>query len=159
MKRLARAAALTAAGAVFVAACSDSPDPDVLARGASVYATHCASCHGARLEGQPNWKTRLPDGTSSAPPHNDTGHTWHHSDRWLFHVVENGMVPPLVRPGYKSGMPAFGDQLSDAEIRAVLAYIKSHWSEETRRKRDELLANRQAKAREPWRAFRKLETR
>lgn len=153
------AAAVTAAGAVLLVACSDNPDPEVLARGASVYATHCASCHGARLEGQPDWKTKLPGGTSPAPPHDDTGHTWEHPDRWLFHVIENGMAPPLVRPGYKSGMPAFGDKLSDAEIRAVLSYIKSHWSEETRRKREELLANRQAKARDPWRGFRKHETR
>ena len=31
-----------------------------LERGADIYATNCASCHGAKLEGQPDWKRRLP---------------------------------------------------------------------------------------------------
>lgn len=151
-------AALTAAAALGLAACSDKPDPDLLARGAGVYAAHCGSCHGARLEGQPNWKSRLPDGKRPAPPHDDSGHTWDHTDKWLFHVVESGMIPPFVRPGRESGMPAFGDKLSDAEIRAVIAYIKSQWSDETRRRRDELLASRRTSARDPWRAFRKLDS-
>jgi mono/diheme cytochrome c family protein len=30
-------------------------------------------------------------------------------------------------------MPGFADRLSDAEIRAVLGYIKSQWSERNRR--------------------------
>lgn len=149
-----RMAALTAV-ALALSACSGEPDPDVLAKGALVYATHCASCHGARLEGQPNWSDKRSDAKPAAPPHDDSGHTWAHSDKWLFHVVENGMDPTRADPGRESGMPAFGEKLSDAEIRAVVSYIKSHWSDETHRKRDELLASRRAKARDPWRAFRK----
>ena len=101
--------------ALALSACSDDPDPDVLARGALLYAAHCASCHGARLEGQPNWKSELADGKQAAPPHDDSGHTWAHSDKWLFHVVENGTNPPLVRPGRESSKLAFGEKLSDAE--------------------------------------------
>lgn len=84
-----------------------------------------------------------------APPHDDSGHTWQHTDNWLFHVVERGMVPPLVRPGYQSDMPAFKGTLSESEIRTVPAYIKSRWSAETHRKREELLAKRQAETRSP----------
>lgn len=127
---------------LFLAGCGEQADPKTLVRGEKVYMTHCAACHGAKLEGQPNWKEKLPDGRLPAPPHNDTGHTWQHSDRWLFHVVERGFVPPMTKRGYKSDMPAFGDKLSDGEIRAVVAYIKAHWSEETNRKRERELRRR-----------------
>lgn len=41
------------------------------------------------------------------------------------------MVPDKYAPaGYESDMPAFGGILSDDEIRAVLAFIKSTWPEE-----------------------------
>jgi len=90
-----------------------------------VYAQNCASCHGAKLEGQPDWKRRLP-----APPHDDSGHTWHHADNVLVAIVKNGLVPPYATPGYESDTPAFGGKLSDEEIWAVLAYVKSHWSRE-----------------------------
>jgi len=80
-----------------------------------------------------------------APPHDDSGHTWHHPDQWLFEVVEKGMVPPNLPRGHQSDMPAFGDRLSNAEIRAVLAYIKSNWSEETKRRRAEMLQKRVAR--------------
>ena len=126
--------------------CGES-ESEQLALGGRVYAAHCASCHGARLEGQPNWKQKLPSGKMPAPPHDDSGHTWQHTDKWLFLVVENGKAAGLARKGYESDMPAFGGKLSTSEIRAVLTFIKSHWSEETLRKREEYLSDRQAQAR------------
>ena len=102
-------------------------DPAQLALGENVYAKHCAACHGAKLEGQPNWQKRLPNGKMAAPPHDETGHTWHHPDEVLFGITKHGMVPPYAPPGYPSDMPAFNGVLSDDEIRAVLAYIASHW--------------------------------
>jgi mono/diheme cytochrome c family protein len=39
-------------------------------------------------------------------------------------------------------MPGFGGVLSDAEIRAVLAYIASTWSPEVLKLREEMLRNR-----------------
>jgi mono/diheme cytochrome c family protein len=110
--------------------------------GKKVYADHCAACHGARLEGQPAWQKRLPNGRFPAPPHDDTGHTWHHPDEVLFGITRNGLVPPHAPPGYESDMPAFAGKLSDDEIRAVLKYIESHWSGEVRRLRAEMLKNR-----------------
>jgi mono/diheme cytochrome c family protein len=124
--------------ALAVGACSDSPPPGddpradrrdaaKIALGAKSYAQHCASCHGAKLEGQPNWRERLPNGRLPAPPHDESGHTWHHPDFVLFAITKNGLVPPYAPPNYASDMPAFAGKLSDDEIWAVLAYIKSHW--------------------------------
>jgi mono/diheme cytochrome c family protein len=112
----------------MILGCTESkPDPAQLAAGQKIYAQHCAACHGAKLEGQPNWQRRLPNGKMPAPPHDESGHTWHHPDELLFGITKHGMVPPYAPPGYQSDMPAFGSILSDDQIRAVLAYIESHW--------------------------------
>lgn len=63
-----------------------------------------------------------------APPHDASGHTWHHPDSVLFGITKHGLVPgKYAPPKYESDMPAFGGPLSDEEIWAVLAYIKSSW--------------------------------
>jgi mono/diheme cytochrome c family protein len=100
-------------------------DDPRIARGHAVYMQHCAACHGARLEGQPDWQTPKPDGRMPAPPHDESGHTWHHSDEQLFQMTKHGMS--AIVPGYASDMPAFAGILTDKEIVAVLAYIKSRW--------------------------------
>lgn len=99
--------------------------------GRQVYQAQCASCHGANAEGAPNWKTPDAQGNYPPPPHNDTGHTWHHSDRVLYEIIRDGFADPL-RPGSPKRMPPFGDKLSNAEIRAVITYFKSLWSREHR---------------------------
>lgn len=112
---------------------ADPENVEQVARGQIVYRQHCASCHGARLEGQPNWQRKLPSGRMPAPPHDDSGHTWHHPDPVLFGITRHGLVPgKYAPPGYQSDMPAFGATLSEAEIWAVLAYIKSWWSPKIR---------------------------
>ena len=105
---------------------ADAGDPELVARGRVVYQESCAACHGARLEGQPNWRQMKPDGTLPAPPHDVTGHTWHHSDQLLFQITKFGSAS-VAGPGFKSGMPVYEGVLEDADIWAVLAYIKSHW--------------------------------
>lgn len=102
------------------------------APGESIYVEHCAACHGERLEGQANWRQRRPDGRLPAPPHDRTGHTWHHSDDQLFNLTKFGLAPPLAPAGYESDMQPFKDALTDAEIRAVLAFIKSTWPPQIR---------------------------
>ena len=124
--------------------CGDAPDPDAVALGARVYAEHCAACHGARLEGEQNWRQPGPDGRRRAPPHDDSGHTWHHSDRWLFQFVENGPKRPAGKGSDVAESHAYGQILSNAEIRAVVRYINSHWSDETLRKRDDLFKRRRS---------------
>ena len=104
---------------------------EVIAQGRQVYADQCAACHGADLEGQPDWRSPLPSGRLPAPPHDASGHTWHHPDDMLFRIVKKGTAA-IVGGGYESDMPAFADVLGDPEIRAVLAYIKSRWPERER---------------------------
>jgi mono/diheme cytochrome c family protein len=105
-------------------ACSDQ---DRLQHGAGIYAAHCAQCHGRDLEGEPEWQRRRPDGRLPAPPHDASGHTWHHPDSMLFAITKYGMVPPYAPEGYPSDMPAFKGILTDAEITDVLEFIKSRW--------------------------------
>ncbi|MFA7430654.1 MAG: cytochrome c [Rhodospirillaceae bacterium] len=114
--------------------------PETVALGQQVYGEHCASCHGATLEGEtPEWRTRKDNGSLPAPPHDETGHTWHHPDQQLFAITKRG-IAPFAPEGYVSDMPAFGDVLSDREIWAVLAYIKSTWPPETLRIQQERTA-------------------
>ena len=115
--------------AILVAAApalAQQANPATPLPGRMLYAKTCAACHGADLQGQPDWKRRLDTGRMPAPPHDVTGHTWHHSDRDLFTLTKRG-VAAVAGAGYESDMPGFGDRLSDAEIMAVLDYIKSTW--------------------------------
>jgi len=120
------------AGAAILLYGGDAPAPaerggaSLVARGAQVYQEHCAACHGADLGGQPNWRARRPDGKLPAPPHDESGHTWHHPDDQLFGITKYGTAR-FAPPGYETDMIGFGDVLSDEEIWAVLTFIKSHW--------------------------------
>lgn len=126
--------------AIIAALWSDNPksmaDPEntqQLARGKLVYEQRCAACHGSNLEGQPDWQKRLPSGRMPAPPHDASGHTWHHPDEVLFGIIKHGLVPgKYAPPGYQSDMPGFGNILPDEDIWAVLAKIKSSWPREIR---------------------------
>lgn len=100
------------------------------ADGRRIYAEQCASCHGANLEGQPDWTQRKPDGRLPAPPHDESGHTWHHADDQLFTITKFGLA--AISPGYESDMPAFENVLTDAQIVQVLDYIKSTWPDQAR---------------------------
>ena len=97
-----------------------------IAQGESLYQRECASCHGSNLEGQPNWKRRDADGNLPTPPHDGSGHTWHHSDEELIAVIlQGGEV-------YDGTMPSFDGKLSLTDVDALLAYIKSYWEKEDR---------------------------
>ena len=115
----------------FRTASTAAASAEIIEQGRQVYADQCASCHGADLEGQPDWRTPLPSGRLPAPPHDASGHTWHHSDDVLFRIVKEGTAA-IVGGGYESDMPGFGGVLSNAEIEAVVAYIKSTWPERER---------------------------
>lgn len=99
--------------------------------GRHLYVEHCAACHGENLEGQPDWQERLPSGRMPAPPHDETGHTWHHSDDQLFRITRDG-VSAIVGGNYESDMPGFGDIMTDDNILAVIDYLKSTWPERER---------------------------
>ena len=102
-----------------------------LRMGERLYQENCASCHGANLEGQPDWRTRLPNGRSPAPPHTTSGHTWHHRDRVLFDIVKRGPAA-IVGAGYESDMPGYEGVLTDDEITSIDDYIKSTWPDKER---------------------------
>lgn len=132
--------ALIAAGAVgWLMSTADVrtetlPETFDIAQGEDLYGEYCAVCHGANLEGQPDWRSPGADGILPAPPHDETGHTWHHPDGVLFDYTKLGGTAALARQGIEleSGMPGFGDQLSDAEIWNIIAYIKSTWPDRQR---------------------------
>ncbi len=112
-------------------------DSDTVARGAALYAETCAACHGAELEGEADWRARRADGGLRAPPHDATGHTWHHPDAQLFAITKYG-TEAVTGGAVTSDMRGFGDLLSDEEIGAVLAFIKAQWPDEIIARHNEL---------------------
>lgn len=116
------------------------PDPPELRQGRALYALHCADCHGSDLEGQPDWQIPDAEGILPAPPHDATGHSWHHGDAMLRDYIRLGGQAVLDDLGAnsRSGMPAFGDSLSAAEIEAILAFIKSTWPADLRRHQERM---------------------
>lgn len=128
-----------------VAAQALRPDDAELVRiGAGVYTQHCAVCHGVRLEGQPDWHMRSPDGLLPAPPHDESGHTWHHPDAQLFAITKYGIARVIDQPDYRSTMPIYDGVLSDDEIVAVLSWIKSQWPPEARQHQERMNAQYRA---------------
>lgn len=146
--RLFGLAVLLAGGVALLAACDRlrsrhegllrPDDPQVTALGKRIYEARCAACHGAGLEGRPNWRERDASGRLPPPPHDASGHTWHHPDEVLFRVTKYGVAKAVNLKDYDSGMPAFEGVLSDAEIVAVLSWIKAQWPQEIRTRQEEV---------------------
>ncbi|MDZ7855777.1 cytochrome c [Sphaerotilus sp.] len=111
-------------------------DARTVALGREVYQARCAACHGAQLQGQPNWRARGPDGLLPAPPHDASGHTWHHRDELLFRITKFGVAKAANLENYATAMPAFEGVLSDDEIVAALSWIKSRWPDDVRARHD-----------------------
>lgn len=105
---------------------TDPADAEMVALGQQVYDEYCAACHGTNLEGEENWREPGPGGLLKAPPHDETGHTWHHDDAYLIESIKLGGSRLPADVGV-SPMPAYDDILTDEEITAVLTYIKSQW--------------------------------
>lgn len=104
----------------------DSTDLDQVAFGSRVYRNICANCHGTQLDGQLGWREPLKDGTRLAPAHSTKGETWKLTDDDMFEVVKFG-GEALKPAGERSRMPGFETKLTDLEIWAVIAFIKSTW--------------------------------
>ena len=149
MNRLTIVAALAisvSAGALFLIpkeAIGKIPyqNASAVAEGKNIYFAECASCHGANLEGQNNWQQRDAQGYLPAPPHDESGHTWHHDDQLLFQLTKYG-IQSIAGNDYKSKMPAFEHSLSDEQIWNVLAYIKSQWPKELVERHTEMFSNK-----------------
>lgn len=92
------------------------------ADGATVFRQNCATCHGANGEGQPGYFPPL------------AGNPDLFKERiFPLLVVLNGIAGPITIEGrsYDGSMPAF-DHLSDAEIAAVVNYIRGAWGNQPR---------------------------
>jgi mono/diheme cytochrome c family protein len=130
--RIVNAVTAVAVSGVLVAACAPEEgsvpalDQGQVARGGELYQQNCASCHRADLSGDPNWKTPNPDGSYPPPPHDSSGHTWHHSDRLLLEIIRDGSDFP------ESRMPTFSGSLTDEAILAIIEYLKANWGQEER---------------------------
>jgi mono/diheme cytochrome c family protein len=103
----------------------DTTNAELVAQGQHIYATRCASCHGGDLKGQAGWPQRGPNGVMPASPLDASGVAWQRDDQWLFTTIKHG-GQATASPGDSSAMPAFG-ALTDADIWAVISYIKSTW--------------------------------
>ena len=124
-------------GETVTEAFADPDNAEMVARGQTIYGENCADCHGKNLEGQPNWRVKTAEGVLPAPPHDVTGHTWHHADQILFNITKLG-GQAAAPAGFTSGMPGFGDSLKDDDILAVLAYIKSRWPKDIRNRQAQM---------------------
>ena len=105
---------------------ADAENAQAVLDGKKLYASHCASCHGRRLQGQLLWQVQDAYYGRRAPAHDQTGHTWQHSDEDLFAMVKTGRFP-TTPASVKSYMPAYADNLGDDEVLDVIAYIKATW--------------------------------
>lgn len=117
--------------AVAAQAAAGTPAEQRIEAGRRIYQAQCAACHGARGEGQAGWERLNPAGELPAPPHDRTGHTWKHSDAMLHRVVSEGWRDPFNKTK-RLTMPAFGQTLKTAEIRAVIDYLKTLWTPQQR---------------------------
>jgi protein SCO1 len=105
---------------------ADADDVAKVTAGKALYARWCSGCHGRKLQGQPLWQLQDQYAGRRAPAHDQTGHTWTHSDDDLFSMTRDGRFPSAdpVAPSY---MPAFRQFLTNEQIIAVIAYIKASW--------------------------------
>jgi mono/diheme cytochrome c family protein len=117
MRREARAAIL-ATGALLAGAVAPEPSED-LALGQRVYQDHCAICHGVRGDGRGQAAHHF-----ATPPRDLTG------GRYKLRSTASGQLPTDsdLRRSIVRGLPGTGmvpqDHLSEAELEAVVAYIK-----------------------------------
>ena len=91
---------------------------DRLARGQTLYANHCASCHGEQGRGVPGIYPRLAGNrtVTMEPPAN------------LVRVVLAGGFPPATAGNPRPyGMPPFATVLNDDEVATLLSYLRSAW--------------------------------
>ena len=121
-----------------------SNDPVYVKMSKKVYLQQCAICHGVNLEGQSSWQDTMIDGMRLAPPHNKSGHTWHHHDELLLNLTKCGFKV-MINHDYKVSMPGRDSILSDDEMIVSLSYIKSTWPEEVSEIHNEINDNYKSK--------------
>ncbi len=106
--------------------------PERTRAGHLVFEKNCASCHGARGEGAPDWQHRDAKGELPPPPLDAHGHAWKHADGMLYRLVRDGWRDPFNKTE-RLTMPAFGQALPPRQIQAVIEYLKTLWTPGQRR--------------------------
>jgi mono/diheme cytochrome c family protein len=103
---------------------ADWRNAEVVAKGESLFRANCVVCHGVAGVGenpsQPMGGEKDAGGYL-APAMDGSGHAWHHTLETLFQIIKDGS------PAADSPMRGFAGRLSDEEISAVIAYIRSLW--------------------------------
>lgn len=94
-----------------------------LATGPRLYAQHCAACHGAQGEG-----VLGAEGVPAVPPLAGSRMIGQASPANLLRVVlEGGFGPATAGHPQPFGMPPFDPVLSDAELLALIAHLRTRW--------------------------------
>jgi mono/diheme cytochrome c family protein len=94
------------------------PPQAVLERGRRIYEQHCVACHREQGQGVPGAYPPLAGNRAVTMPVTAN----------LVQVVLHGGFPPATRARPRPfGMPPFAPFLSDADVAAVLTYIRSAW--------------------------------
>ena len=86
--------------------------------GADIYAQHCADCHGEGGEGR---------ATDYPPLAGNVAVTADTAANPIRTVLLGGFAPGTRANPRPYGMPPFGQALTDAEIAAVLSYVRGSW--------------------------------
>ncbi|EDP64396.1 cytochrome c, class I [alpha proteobacterium BAL199] len=123
------------------ATAANPANPAQVALGHSLYDQHCAFCHAADLQGRTGWDGDHPNGNRPPLPLDGAGAIWRLGDRDLFDVIKFG-GQPFSPPTYKNDMPGFEGRLSDADLWAILAFVKSRWPAEIHEKQEQAAAER-----------------
>lgn len=122
--------------------------PEEVTEGRKIYEQYCAVCHGTQGEANNDWNKPDEKGEMPPPPHDESGHTWRHSDAMLFRMIAEGWRHPFNKTD-RLTMPAFEDILTDQEIQSVIEYLKTLWTEDQRRyQQNESQDSDQAKSRQ-----------
>ena len=105
---------------------TDVRPPAGASRAERLYYAYCAECHGT--DGRGSWRAAL---FLLRPGDLTDRRVAVESDRYLFDLIEHGGAS-IGRPG----MPAFGAQLSDADIESLVGYVRTLTSKRRRRSRN-----------------------
>ncbi len=92
------------------------PTPNPIALGRATFTRTCATCHGQNAEGYAN--------DLNAPALDATEHASEHPDPQIHDWIVNGKL------GMGRQMPPQGENLSDEDVHAVIAYLQTLWTAE-----------------------------
>jgi mono/diheme cytochrome c family protein len=110
--------ATAATGAAAATAAVPLPNDSVMAQGAALYRTHCIDCHGKDGRGAPPAYPPLAGNrallmASAVNP--------------IRMVLNGGFAPATAGNPRPFGMPPFGPVLDDAQVAAVVSYLRAAW--------------------------------